>query len=186
MAGSGGGPVESDWVEQVHGFWFQAPERWFGLNPSFDAEIRRRFAQLYESLKSETPTAMSPRRSVAAVIVLDQFPRNMFRGTAQEFATDAQALSIARSALAAGVDSQVRVDERLFLYMPFMRSEDPADQKRSVELFASLDVPEVLKAAKEHKRVIDTFGRFPHRNKVLGRTSTSEEIAFLRTGTAAQ
>jgi uncharacterized protein (DUF924 family) len=176
----------ADWVEEVYGFWFQASERWFGVNPSFDAEIRRRFTVLYETLKSETPPAMSPRWSVAAVIVLDQFPRNMFRGNVQEFATDAQALSIARAALSEGLDNQIRVDERLFLYMPFMHSEDPADQKRSVGLFASLDVPEVLKAAKEHQRVIDTFGRFPHRNKVLGRTSTSEEITYLRTGMTAQ
>jgi uncharacterized protein (DUF924 family) len=107
----------------------------------------------------------------------------MFRGTGQEFATDAKALSIARAALAEGADQQTRVDERLFLYMPFMHSEDPADQKRSVSLFTSLDVPEILKAAKEHQRVIAEFGRFPHRNKVLGRSSTPEEIAYLKTGT---
>jgi uncharacterized protein (DUF924 family) len=116
------------------------------------------------------------------VIVLDQFPRNMFRGTVQEFATDAQALSIARAALADGADQLIRVDEKLFLYMPLMHSEDAVNQQRSVALFAELDVPEVLKAAKEHKLVIDKFGRFPHRNKVLGRVSTPDEILYLENG----
>jgi uncharacterized protein (DUF924 family) len=178
--------MEADWVDEVYRFWFEAPERWFGPDPSFDAQIRERFTELYETLKIEKPATMNARRSVATVIVLDQFPRNMFRGTVQEFATDAQALSIARAALDDGADTQIRVDERLFLYMPFMHSEDPANQKRSVSLFASLDVPEILKVAKEHKLVIDKFGRFPHRNKVLGRTSTPEEIVYLRTGTTTQ
>jgi uncharacterized protein (DUF924 family) len=174
--------MEADWVDEVHKFWFGTPEHWFSPDPNFDAEIRRRFKDLYETLKRERPNAMSPRWSVAAVVVLDQFPRNMLRGTAQEFATDSHALSIARSAVNDGADQQIRVDERLFLYMPFMHSEEPANQQRSVTLFASLDVPEALKAAREHKMVIDKFGRFPHRNNVLGRTSTPDEIAFLKTG----
>jgi uncharacterized protein (DUF924 family) len=174
--------MEADWVDEVLKFWFGAPERWFSPDPSFDAEIRRRFTDLYQTLKQEKPSAMSPRWSVSAVIVLDQFPRNMYRGTAQEFATDAQALSIARSAVADGADQQVPLDERMFLYMPFMHSEEPANQQRSVNLFSGLDVSELLKAAREHKKVIDKFGRFPHRNNVLGRTSTAEEIAYLKTG----
>jgi uncharacterized protein (DUF924 family) len=178
--------MEADWVDEVYKFWFEVPEHWFGPDPNFDAEIRSRFTDLYETLKREKPNAMSPRWAVAAVIVLDQFPRNMFRSSAQEFATDAQALSIARAALADGADQQIRVDERMFLYMPFMHSEEPANQQRSVTLFASLDVPEALKAAREHKRVIDKFGRFPHRNSVLGRTSTPDELAFLKTGLTVQ
>ena len=174
--------MEADWVDEVHKFWFGAADHWFSPDPSFDAEIRRRFGDLYETLQREKPGVMSPRWSVSAVIVLDQFPRNMYRGTAQEFAGDAQALSIARSAVTDGSDSQVRVDERMFLYMPFMHSEDPANQQRAVSLFTSLDIPELLKAAREHKKVIDKFGRFPHRNNVLGRTSTPEELAFLKTG----
>jgi uncharacterized protein (DUF924 family) len=175
--------MQAEWVEDVYAFWFESPERWFGTDTNFDAQIRGRFLELYETLKREAPAAMSPRWSVAAVIVLDQFPRNMFRGTAQEFATDSQALSIARSAIDDGVHQLIHVDEKLFLYMPLMHSEDPANQERSVALFAELDVPEVLKAAKEHQRVIDKFGRFPHRNKVLGRISTPEEIVYLETGT---
>jgi uncharacterized protein (DUF924 family) len=178
--------MESDWVEDVYRFWFESPERWFGTDAGFDALIRGRYLELYETLKREAPAAMSPRWSVAAVIVLDQFPRNMFRGTAQEFATDSQALSIARSALADGADQLIRVDEKLFLYMPLMHSEDSANQKRAVALFTELDVPEVLKAAKEHQRVIDKFGRFPHRNKVLGRTSTPDEITYLENGLMTQ
>jgi uncharacterized protein (DUF924 family) len=174
--------MEADWVDEVHKFWFGSPEHWFSPNPSFDAEIRRRFADLYESLQREQPVAMSPRWSVSAVIVLDQFPRNMYRGTAQEFGSDLQALSIARTAVTDGVDQRVAVDERMFLYMPFMHSEEPANQQRSVSLYTALDIAELLKAAREHKRVIDKFGRFPHRNNVLSRTSSPEELAFLKTG----
>jgi uncharacterized protein (DUF924 family) len=174
--------VEADWVGEVHRFWFEAPEHWFSPDRNFDAQIRSRFTDLYETLKQERPVAMSGRWSVAAVIVLDQFPRNMFRGTAQEFGSDSQALSVARSAVSDGVDQQIPIDQRMFLYMPFMHSEEPANQHRSVSLYSSLDIPELLKAAREHKKVIDKFGRFPHRNNLLGRTSTSDEIAFLKTG----
>jgi uncharacterized protein (DUF924 family) len=177
--------MEADWVGEVHKFWFGAPERWFSPNPDFDTRIRGRFTDLYETLKQEQLSIMSARWSVAAVLVLDQFPRNMFRGTAQEFATDSQALSIARSAVGDGADQRIPLDERMFLYMPFMHSEEPATQQRSVVLFASLDVPEILRVAREHKMVIDKFGRFPHRNNVLGRTSTPAEIAFLKTGVTA-
>jgi uncharacterized protein (DUF924 family) len=174
--------METDWVDEVHKFWFGSPEHWFSPNPSFDAEIRRRFTDLYETLQREKPVAMSPRWSVSAVIVLDQFPRNMYRGTAQEFGSDLQALSIARTAVTDGVDQRVAVDERMFLYMPFMHSEEQANQQRSVSLYTALDIAELLKAAREHKRVIDKFGRFPHRNNVLIRTSSPEELAFLKTG----
>jgi uncharacterized protein (DUF924 family) len=174
--------MEADWVEEVHRFWFGAPEHWFSPDPGFDAQIRTRFTALYETLKQEQPVAMSGRWSVAAVLVLDQFPRNMFRGTAQEFATDSLALSIARSAVSDAVDQQIPIDQRIFLYMPFMHSEEPANQQRSVALYAPLDIPELLKAAREHKKVIDRFGRFPHRNNVLGRSSTADEVAFLKTG----
>lgn len=177
--------MEADWVDEVHRFWFEAPEHWFSPHRDFDAQIRSRFADLYETLKQERPVAMSGRWSVAAVLVLDQFPRNMFRGTALEFATDSQALSVARSAIGDGVDQQVPIDQRMFLYMPFMHSEEAANQQRSVTLYSSLDISELLKAAREHKKVIDKFGRFPHRNNVLGRTSTPEEIAFLKTGVIA-
>jgi uncharacterized protein (DUF924 family) len=177
--------MEADWIGEVHKFWFEAPERWFSSNPNFDAEIRTKFTHVYESLKQERPIVMSARWSVSAVIVLDQFPRYMFRGTAQEFATDPQALSIARSAVSDGADTRIAIDERMFLYMPFMHCEDAATQQRSLALFTALDVPELLKAAREHKMVIDKFGRFPHRNMVLGRTSTPAETAFLKTGVTA-
>ena len=177
--------TEADWVGEVHKFWFGAPERWFKPDPDFDAQIRSRFTDLYERLKQEEPGAMTARASVAAVLVLDQFPRHMFRGTAQEFATDWEALSVARSAVDGGADQRVPIDERMFLYMPFMHSEEPDTQRRSVALFAALDVPELWRVARDHKMVIDKFGRFPHRNKVLGRPSTPDEIAFLKTGLTA-
>ena len=178
-------PKEADWGGEVHEFWFAAPERWFKLDPDFDAQIRGRFSDLYETLKRERRSVTSARPSVAAVLVLDQFPRHMFRGAAQEFATDSEALSIARSAVGDGADQRVLVHERMFLYMPFMHSEDPATQQRSVALFTALDVPELARVAREHKLVIDKFGRFPHRNKVLGRPSTPDEIAYLKTGVIA-
>jgi uncharacterized protein (DUF924 family) len=177
--------TEADWVGEVHEFWFGAPESWFKPDPDFDAQIRGRFTDLYETLKQQGPSVLNARSSVAAVLVLDQFPRHMFRGAAREFATDSEALSIARSAIGDGADQRVLVHERMFLYMPFMHSEDPAAQQRSVALFTALDVPELARVAREHKLVIDKFGRFPHRNKVLGRPSTPDEIAFLKTGVAA-
>ena len=117
---------------------------------------------------------------MAAVIVLDQFPRNMFRGTAQAFATDAVALKISKDAIAAKLDTQLTPQQRAFLYMPFQHVEDRNDQARSVELFSALGA-ESLSYARQHKEVIDRFGRFPHRNAALGRESTPEEIEFMKT-----
>jgi uncharacterized protein (DUF924 family) len=174
--------MDANWVEEVHRFWFEAPEHWFSPDRSFDAKIREQFTDLYATLQQNRPSVMSAGWSVAAVIVLDQFPRNMFRGTAQEFATDPEALSVARAAVSDGLDRQIPIDQRMFLYMPFMHSEDAANQQRSVALYTALDIPELTKAAREHKKVIDRFGRFPHRNQVLGRTSSADEIAFLKSG----
>src|SRR6185295_1756309 len=118
-----------------------------------------------------------PLTAAAAVILFDQFPRNMFRGSAEQFATDHLALAIARGALAPGFDEQLAHDERKFLYMPFEHSEDLDDQNRAVLLFSELGDEEQVKYAKLHRDVIERFGRFPHRNKMLGRTPRPEEIA---------
>lgn len=172
------------WVRDVLDFWFKelGPEDWYRKDNASDSIIRERFGALYEALvgptSADVPT--SARDTLATVIVLDQFPRNMFRASSKSFASDAQALAIAQSAIARGLDRELAVPERQFLYMPFQHSEDGAVQTRSVELFASLGDAEVSRYAEVHKSIIDRFGRFPHRNAVLGRASTPEEIAFLR------
>jgi len=170
-------------------FWFSElrPSDWFAVNPAVDEAIGARFAALYRAMKASPPDAaiLDSQGHLAAVIVFDQFPRNLFRGTADAFATDPLALSLSRSAVLRGLDSGLGVHERQFLYMPHMHNEDPAVQVRSVELFAGLDLPDALLAALEHKDAIDRFGRFPYRNKALGRVSTPEEEAFLKTHPAS-
>lgn len=171
------------WIGDVLDFWFRelGPEDWYKKDDAIDATIRKRFGALYEALartKSvDVPT--SARVALATVIVLDQFPRNMFRSSPKSFASDAHALTIAQSAIARGLDRELPAGERQFLYMPFQHSEDRGVQARSVELFANLGDVEVLRFAELHKAIIDRFRRFPHRNAVLGRAATPEEIAFL-------
>jgi uncharacterized protein (DUF924 family) len=171
-------------IDEVLLFWFEelSPEAWFRRDTQVDDQIRARFMPLYEQLRRMQPQDLaSPLASLAAVIVLDQFPRNMFRGLPQAFATDALALAIAQHAIAAGFDRQLGEPQRTFLYMPFQHSEDPAVQARSVELFATLADKDGLEYANKHRVIIDRFGRFPHRNAILGRASTEEELQFLST-----
>jgi uncharacterized protein (DUF924 family) len=120
-----------------------------------------------------------PRVALATVIVLDQFPRNMFRGQPRVYATDAQALAVAKAAIAGGLDRALPKDGRLFLYMPLQHSEDAADQRLSVELVSALGDESLTRFALAHQRIIERFGRFPHRNAILGRSSTPEELASL-------
>ena len=178
------GTTSSDaWIGDVLDFWFKelSPEDWYKKDDAIDATIRKRFGAQYETLagttSAEVPT--SARAALATVIVLDQFPRNMFRDSPKSFASDVHALAIARSAISGGLDRELAACERQFLYMPFQHSEDRGVQARSVELFANLGDAEVLRYAELHKAIIDRFGRFPHRNAVLGRAATLEEIAFL-------
>lgn len=175
---------EPRWVSEVLEFWLQetAPERRFKRDDALDREITRRFGGLHEKLAADLPKAASlnPRLALAALIVLDQFPRNMFRGTARAFASDATALAVARTAVQGGLDKELTPDERLFVYLPLEHSEDMADQERAVALIASLGNAEWDRHAIADRDVIARFGRFPHRNAVLARTSTPEEIAFLK------
>jgi uncharacterized protein (DUF924 family) len=174
--------MRDDWVEAVHRFWFAElkPRAWFRTDAKVDAEIRRRFLGVWDALRAAPPRIADARAAVAAAVALDQFPRNMFRGGPDAFATDAAALAVARAAVAAGLDRGLPDPERMFLYMPFQHSEDLADQARSVELFATLDIPDALATATRHKALIDRFGRFPHRNAILGRISTPEEVEHLK------
>lgn len=175
--------MQDDWVEAVHRFWFEElkPAAWFRVDPRVDAAIRDRFLALWEALKAAPPVLRDGRTAVAAAVAFDQLPRNLFRGRPEAYATDPLALEIARAAVDAGLDCGLTEPERQFLYMPFQHSEDPADQRRSVELFASLAIPGGRRSAEQHKALIDRFGRFPHRNAILGRESTPEEARHLRT-----
>ena len=121
----------------------------------------------------------TPEGYLAAIIVLDQFPRNMFRGDARAFATDEAGLELAKWAIAEGLDEKLTRDQLVFLYMPFQHSEDRDDQARAIALYAMLGKPLNLDFALRHQAVVDRFGRFPHRNALLGRASTEEEQAFL-------
>ncbi len=176
--------MQSDWATQVLHYWFDElqPEAWFRKDERVDAAIRARFGELYEQLAQIRPEQLAtPLECLAAVIALDQFPRNLFRGSPRAFATDALALSIAQHAIAAGFDEQLTPQQRLFVYMPFQHAEDRAVQARSIGLFTRLGLGENLDYAYRHKEIIDRFGRFPHRNEVLGRESTTEEREFVAT-----
>jgi uncharacterized protein (DUF924 family) len=176
--------MQSDWVDQVLNYWFDElkPEAWFTKDERVDAAITERFGTLHAQVARLRPDELrTPLEHVAAVIALDQFPRNMFRGSPRAFATDPLALAIAQHAIAAGLDQQLTSQQRWFLYMPFQHSEDRAVQARSVELFTQLGDRDNIGWAQRHKEVIDRFGRFPHRNAVLGRESTPEERQFLAT-----
>ncbi|MFZ1105868.1 MAG: DUF924 family protein [Hyphomicrobiaceae bacterium] len=173
-----------DWVDGVLRFWFEEtrPKQWFEKSDAFDADVRSRFLAVHEGLTAEpTPSLLTDARTaLAAVIVLDQMSRNMFRGGPQAFAADAKALDLAAAAVALGFDSGLTKDERMFLYLPFEHAESREAQARSVALMEGLGDAELTKWAEMHKVIIDRFGRFPHRNAVLGRASTPEETEFLR------
>ena len=176
--------ISGDWVEEVLKFWFEEtqPEQWFKKDPAFDATVRRRFLALHEILEAKTNETLfaDARTALAAVIVFDQMSRNMFRDTPRAFATDRQALWVAQGAIAHGFDTGLTKDQRSFLYLPFEHAEDRKEQERCVALMATLGDPSLTKWAEAHKVIIDRFGRFPHRNAVLGRQSTPEEVEFLK------
>lgn len=171
-------------VEKILHYWFEelTPDDWFKADAARDAEIARRFRKIYDELAAGVPPSWltGPDGFLAAILVLDQFPRNMFRGTPRAFATDAAALELAKRAIAEGKDMQVSSERRAFIYMPFQHAENQNDQARSVELFTALGNKLNLDFAVRHKRVVDRFGRFPHRNEILGRESTAAEAAFLK------
>lgn len=165
-------------------FWFEqtAPDQWFEKDPAFDASVRERFLGLHEIVASRGNDGFlaDARTALAAVIVLDQMSRNMFRDTPRAFAADPQALSLAEAAIARGFDAGLTKDQRNFLYLPFGHAEDRQSQARAVALTASLGDADLLKWAEAHKTIVDRFGRFPHRNRILGRTSTPDETEFLK------
>ncbi len=169
----------------VVAFWREAgPERWFTKDAAFDEAIRSRFLPAYEAAAAGRLSAWegNAEDTLALLIVLDQFPRNIFRNSARAFAADPLARAVARRALERGFDRQVPAAERGFFYLPFMHSEDLADQERCLALYRVLGDTNSEKYAEIHADIIRRFGRFPHRNAVLGRATTAEEQAFLDGG----
>ena len=177
--------------EDVLDFWFGDDptlfrEAWFRTDPTFDAACRARFGTVLEAARTGAldSWAETPRGTLALVIVLDQLSRNIHRGTPDAFAADTRARALARAAVARGDDRRLGPLERSFLYLPFEHAEDLADQAMSVRLFETLrgtydTADRAIEYAERHREVIRRFGRFPHRNAILGRASTAEELAYL-------
>ena len=177
------GPLPAE-AARVLDFWFGELgfDQWFNVDPELDRMIVDRFGDLHAHVVEDgVPVGWlaSVEGRLAAVIVFDQFSRNMFRGDPRAFASDARALALARETIERGLDSLLAPERRMFLYMPCMHAEDHAVQAWSVELFGSLDNPKAREAAVHHRDVVARFGRFPARNGALGRTTTQAEEAYL-------
>lgn len=175
-------------IDDILTFWFGPKsepitfrDAWFVKNPAFDADIAARFSGAMQDAAAGTlgDLMQSSRGALALVLLLDQFPRNVYRGTAQAFARDAQARVVAHHAIDQGLDQELDPIERMFLYLPFEHSENLADQQRSLDLFKDLGLEGPLDYAQQHYDIIEKYGRFPHRNAILGRTNTPEEDAYL-------
>jgi uncharacterized protein (DUF924 family) len=172
--------VSGDWRADVLKFWFGLdPKQWWSGEAELDHRIKQDFLKLWFE-KRQLPVGdflTDPLTAIAGVILFDQVPRNMFRGKAEQFATDPLALGIAKGAIEKNFDKELQKDERKFLYMPFEHSENLDDQNRAVLLFSEMGDDEQIEYAKKHRDVIERFGRFPHRNAMLGRTPRPDEIA---------
>jgi len=174
---------DARWVEEVLDFWFDelSASDWFVANSNVDDAIGLRFADLIDEVAAlpEARLLSSADVALAAIIVLDQFPRNLYRGRAKAFEHDARALTLARVVVDRGLDLEMRAERRILAYLPFEHSEDLADQDRAVVLIEKLGDAEYNRYAEAHRDVIRRFGRFPHRNAALGRASTEDEEAYL-------
>ena len=172
-------------AEAVLSFWRDAgPDKWFKKDTAFDDDIRLHFLETYEAAAAGrlTDWEQTAEGALALTIVLDQFPRNMFRGSPRMFAADALARAVADRALARGFDRQTAMPDRQFFYLPFEHAENLADQERCCALFRTTGDADLVKWAELHADIVRRFGRFPHRNAVLGRSTTPEEQAFLDSG----
>lgn len=169
-----------DWRADILKFWFGLePEQWWNGGPELDHRIKQNFLRLWAE-KRQLPVESfltDPLTAAAAVILFDQFPRNMFRGSAEQFATDHLALAIAKGAIEKDFDKELARDERKFLYMPFEHSESLDHQNRAILLFTEIGDDEQIEYAKKHRDIIARFGRFPHRNAILGRAPRPDEVA---------
>ena len=172
-------------IQQVLSFWFErhGPDHWWAKDPAFDEAIRTEFGALHaRAARAELHDWRATAEGrLAEIVVLDQFSRNLYRNDPRAFACDGMALALAQEAVRIGADRAVLPEGRKFVYMPYEHSESPHIHEIAVTLFESLDDPRSLDYELQHKAIIDRFGRYPHRNEALGRTSTAEEIAFLKT-----
>jgi uncharacterized protein (DUF924 family) len=171
-------------AQAVLDFWFEAltPAQWFKKDPEMDQAIRERFGSLHAQAAQCECYAwrQTPQGRLAEIIVLDQFSRNIYRDDARAFATDTLALALAQEAVAAGAAASLSSEQRSFLYMPYMHSESAAIHERAMELFNQPGLEKNFDFEVRHKAIIDRFCRYPHRNALLGRVSTDEELAFLK------
>lgn len=170
--------------DDILNFWFEElePAQWWKKDPAFDAMIAERFGRLHRQAAccELYGWRQSAGGRLAEIIVLDQFSRNMFRDTAQAFSADPLALALAQEAVAAGDDASLTPIQRSFLYMPYMHSESRLIHEQAVDLYTRNGIEENLKFEIRHKEIIDRFGRYPHRNHILGRASTADELTFLQ------
>jgi uncharacterized protein (DUF924 family) len=178
---------EPAWVSNVLQFWFAelAELDWFVRNDAVDDRIRQRFLSLYGDITADggVPLTSTPRMLLAAVLVLDQFSRNLYRDDLRAFDADAAARKLARSIVAQGFDRAMTPQQRLFIYLPFEHSENADDQSLAVRLIATLGNEYWTRFAVAHQTTIERFGRFPFRNAALGRVSTADEVAYLSEST---
>lgn len=171
-------------ADEIVGFWRDAgPPRWFAASDAFDAQCRERFldAHLSAAARGCDDWTGTPQGTLGLLLLLDQMPRNIYRGSAHAYATDPLARHVARQAVARGDDARIDAELRTFVYLPFVHSEDLADHRRALELYAGLG-DGADKWARHHHGIIERFGRFPHRNRLLGRDTTPEEQAYLDAG----
>ncbi|HEY0975407.1 MAG TPA: DUF924 family protein [Solimonas sp.] len=170
---------------EVLKFWFEEiePKQWWAVSPEFDARVRQRFGALLQraALGELADWRATPQGRLAEIIVLDQFSRNIHRGTPQAFAQDGMALVLAQEAVSAGALASLSPVQRNFLLLPYMHSESRAVHAVAEPLYREHAPPENLDFELRHKAIVDRFGRYPHRNAILGRTSTAEEVEFLQT-----
>ena len=173
-----------DHIHTIYTFWFidNGPEQWWQHNAAFDREIIENFSTLHkQASKCELAHwRTSPKGRLAEIIILDQFSRNIFRDSAQAYAYDSLALALAQEAISNGCDQLLTQNERSFIYMPFMHSESLKIHEIATQVFGQNNNPTQLEFELQHKRIIEQFGRYPHRNEILSRVSTPEEIEFLK------
>lgn len=170
-------------ITDILDYWYTSPmpEHWFNSTPAIDAEIRERFEATWQQAKVGELDAWKSTADgcLALCIVLDQFPLNMYRGQAKSFSTEQQAVAVTKHAVVQGFDQQLPKERVMFLYMPLMHSEHLADQDESVRLFDAVGLTDNARFAEHHRSIVERFGRFPHRNRALGRESTPAELEYL-------